>query len=281
MMLLRHPLPRHFANRLLLLLLWAAALAGCEKIVSVDLNKTDPQIVIDAIVCDSAATSARISTTESYFEPSLLFPLVTDARVTVTDDEGRTDSLRFRNGAYVSSSPSASGLSGHTFSLTVSAGGKTYRARSTMPTKVRIDSMYTVLLNTPGGRRGYDLYIVFNDPPGEENYYRIDATNRNTSVLDSINTRRYRVYNDRLTNGTRTTYRVGLGRRVQPGDSVSVEFYTIDKGTYAYYRTVNDALATSRSPTALSPANPLTNLSGGALGYFSAYVIDRRLCIIP
>ncbi len=76
------------------------------------------------------------------------------------------------------------------------------------------------------------------------------------------------------------TERVRAGRLVVSGDTVTVELLSIDKATYDYFNTLRDILSSDRAATSLSPANPNTNLSGGALGYFAAWAIDRKVIIL-
>ena len=264
------------------MLLPAFALMSCEKIVSIDLNTTQPQIVIEGEIVDDGDGSVLITRTESYFQPTLSFSRVSDAWVVLRDDQGSVDTLDYGPGYYplLSQATPLTIAPGRTYTLTVGYDGRTYTGSTTMPGKVMIDSVYSLAVRQVVQRTAYDLYVVFDDPPDRENYYRLDVSYRSENIVDSINTRRYRVYNDRLSNGTRISYRVGLGRRLKAGDTASVMLYSIDKATYEYYRTANDAIATSRSPTALSPANPTSNLSNGALGYFAAYAIDRKEFII-
>ena len=261
--------------------LCAVAWLSCEKVVSVDLNQTAPQTVIEGIINDQPGPYVvHLTKTGSYFAPSLTFPSISGARVTITDDAGMRDTLRERMPGVYTSSSDWIGVPGRIYTLNVDAEGKTYHADSRMPAKVTIDSMYTVQVHTLGEKNGVDLYVVFSDPPSMGNYYRIDVYYHNNIFLDTLTTRRYRLYNDRLTDGTKTSFRVGVGRRAKIGDTITVDLLSIDKPTYEYFRMVNDALATSRSPTALSPANPNSNIDAGALGYFTAYTIDRKNYIL-
>ncbi len=63
-------------------------LQGCQKVIEVDLNNAEPRIVIEGLITDSPGPYAVIiSMSGSYFnQPEL--PPVSDAFVTVSDDEG-------------------------------------------------------------------------------------------------------------------------------------------------------------------------------------------------
>ena len=64
------------------------------------------------------------------------------------------------------------------------------------------------------------------------------------------------------------------------GDSVRVEMQNLDPGAYEYFRTLSQIQ--QRNPmVSTTPANPLSNFSGGVLGFFSAYSRRQRSLIIP
>jgi len=270
------------------LLLPASFLSSCQKVISVSLNQTNPQIVIEGLVNDQGGTdSVVINMTGDYFTPSLNFQPITNATVVISDNAGGIDTLReSASGVYYSSNPQ--GVPGRTYSLKVIANGKEYDAISTMPQKVKIDSFYAVYSTNFFGESGYDFYVVFKDPPQAGNYYRI-IPRVNSIPYDSIAGGRGGIFitNDELTNGNETTFRFSIRQhrdmastRVGPGDTVNVDLLSIDKSTYNYFYTLRNILATDHSPTSLSPANPNTNLNNGSLGYFSAYAMDSKMIIL-
>ena len=54
---------------------------------------------------------------------------------------------------------------------------------------------------------------------------------------------------------------------------------SIDKSTYDYYRTLADLLYTNPF-FGSTPANPNTNLSNGALGYFGSYSSSFKTLVV-
>ena len=262
-----------------LIVLIATALCSCEKVINVDLNQAGPQMVIEGNVTDqSGPYTVLLSRSGNYFEPSLYFPPVSNAFVVIADNLGNRDTLReTASGKYQSST--LQGTDGRTYTLAVTVDGNGYTATSSMPPRVTIDSMYAVQRREGDGDRGYDVYVLFKDPPGPGNYYRLNLRVNVALAPDSIDGRRYRLYSDKLTDGNEAAYRMRIRRTVTTGDTVTVDLLSIDKSAYDYYRTLNDILTSDRSPTSLSPANPNTNLSAG-LGYFSAYAIDTKSLIL-
>lgn len=266
----------------ILFLLLVSSLSSCQKVVSIDLNQANPQIVIEGLVSDKVGIdSVTVNMTGDYFTPSLDFPPVAGATVIIADNAGNTDTLReAASGVYYSSNPQ--GIPGRTYSLKVIANGKEYDALSSMPQKVNIDSFYAVKSTDPfGGEARYDFYVNFKDPPQQGNYYQI-VPHANFIPLDSLNGEGggIHIYDDEFINGNEVSYQFRIGGHVDAGDTISVDLLCIDKAVYEYLRTLRTTIETDRSPTSLAPANPNTNLTNGSLGYFSAYTIDSKTLVI-
>jgi len=256
--------------------------SSCEQVIGVDLNQAAPQVVIEGIVTDQPGPYAvTLTKSGSYFEQSLYFPPVTNALVILSDELGERDTLKEATPGTYKSSLLLRGTPGRTYALKVETEGNGYEAISTMPQRVAIDSLFAVPRRGSSSEPGYDIYLLFKDPPELGNYYRVNVHVSDPLVpADSIDGRRYRLYSDKLTNGNEALYRVRARRTIVPGDTITVDLLSLDKATYDFYRTLNDILTSDRSPTSLSPANPNTNLSSGSLGYFAAYAIDTKKIVL-
>ena len=255
-------------------------LYGCQQVVSIDLNTANPRVVVEGNIKDQPGPySVFLSITGSYFDTTLATPPVSHAQVVITDNLGNRDTLKeVISGTYQSST--LIGVSGRTYTLSVKADGKEYMATSSMPAKVFIDSLYALPRHGFDGESGYDIYVTFKDPPELGNYYRINARSSAMIPADSIDGRRYRLFTDKLTNGNEMTERIRAGRNVSIGDTITIEFRSIDKATYDYFHTLSDILSSDRSPTSLAPENPNSNISGDALGYFAAYTVDSKQIVL-
>ena len=68
-------------------------------------------------------------------------------------------------------------------------------------------------------------------------------------------------------------------QRLDTGDTVMVEMQGIDPSVYKFF------LSLSQSSTggneSVAPGNPVSNIKGGAIGYFNAYVKQRKKVIVP
>lgn len=255
-----------------------AVLTGCQKVINVDLNEAAPHIVIEGLLTDSYY-SFRISKSGSYFNQPVL-SAVSDALVILTDDKATIDTLKenqYLPGSYYFTNMRA--VPGTTYTLKVKSEKQEYSGSSTMHTHVEIDSLKLEKSQQRGFGFGgggkenisVDVHCYFKDPV-EKNFYRI----KTYSSRDTARSGNYRLYDDQYTNGEETNVRVG---RATNGDTIRIELLSLDKQTYEYYRTLSDLLRTNPI-FGSTPANPNTNLSNGALGYFGAAAVSYKSIII-
>ena len=246
---------------------------GCQKVIDVDLNDAAPRIVIEGVINDRRGPyTVSITKSGSYFNEPVL-PSVSSAKVIISDNSGTTDTLReMAPGIYVTSR--IRGIPGRTYTLNITSENLEYTGASTMHSLVNIDSLKLVKSdmehfdfgNDNQNNLNMEIHCYFQDPP-EKNFYRVRVLKN-----DSINTQNYRLFDDQYTNGSATELRVA---RAEKGAEYKVELMSIDKTTYNYYRTLEDLLYTNPF-FGSTPANPINNLSNGALGYFAAYALSVK-----
>lgn len=247
--------------------------SACQKVINIDLNDAAPKIVIEGLITDRPGPYVvTISTSGSYFNQPVL-PPVKGAWVTVADNLGTIDTLReTKPGFYVTSS--IHGNPGRTYTLKVISDNQEYSASSTMYSRVRIDSLSLRKSDSQYMGFGFensntfpvDLNCYFRDPE-EKNFYRLKVFINDTTQVDN-----YRLYDDQYTNGMVIGLRVA---RVRAGSTYRIELYSLDSKTYTYYRTLEDLLYNNPF-FGSTPANPNTNLSNGALGYFGAGSVSSK-----
>jgi hypothetical protein len=231
-------------------------LTACEKVINVDLNEAAPRIVIEGLIDDGPGPyKVLISKSASFFNQPTL-PIVSGAIVIIEDNTGITDTLAERApGVYVTSK--TRGIPGRVYTLTV-----LYDSLSL----VKTETQHFNLGGSSGNEKNVSVYCYFRDPP-EKNFYRLKVYSN-----DTTNFERYRLYDDQYTNGEETELRVGYA---EAGDSLKIELLSLDRSTYGYYRTLAD-LIYSNPVFGSTPANPDSNLSNGALGYFGTCAVSTR-----
>jgi len=253
-------------NRILpyLVIIFTACFASCEKVIQLDLSTTAPQLVIQGNIYDEPGPYVVNITKTVNFDAPNTFPAVTNATVTISDNAGLTEELtQATDGNYVTSE--LQGNVGQTYTLTVKVDGKTYTASSTMPRVVEIDTIYFKKSLFGGGRL---ITLDFMNPAGKENYYQ---------VIHLVNGKQipgFSVFSNKTVLPEEISYSFMTTSSTPPlvvGDSIDVWLEGIDKGVFEYFRT-----ADKDGGQSASPANPVSNISNGALGFFNACSVRKK-----
>lgn len=251
--------------------------SSCEKVIDIDLNTQDPQIVIEGNITDQPGPYTVTLTQTVNFVESNNFPGVSGALVTISDNSGNSETLTESfSGVY--STSEMQGTIGRNYTIKVTTNGKEYTATSNMPAPVSIDTLTVVTENTPKGN-DKTIYVNFTDPAGIANYYRF------IKIINGITQITIFVEDDLLQDGNTINHPLLVRGQdetsIKTGDTVTVILQSIDKKVYDYFRTLLQLSGGGVINQSSSPANPLTNFINGALGYFNANAITSKTIIIP
>jgi Domain of unknown function (DUF4249) len=248
-------------------------LFSCTKVINVNLNNVNPNIVIEGVVSDAPGPYQVQLTQTVNFSDQNVFPPVTGATVKITDSAlGITDLLKeVVPGTYVTQKL-LQGVTGHTYQLYVLSNGQTYTASSTMPQKVNLDSV-TFYTTNIFGTRSTSAVANFQDPSGIANYYTFTEYVNGQVIDQTFN------FSDRLSDGKYIRRQLfNDSSYINPGDEVSIEMHCVDNQVWQYFNTLRQAKGNNSQ--AITPANPLSNISNNALGYFSAQTVQSGLSIL-
>ena len=270
--------------KVLIFVLATLLIAGssCTKVVNINLNAAHPSLVVAAEITDQPGPCfVNLSQTVNFSDDNV-FPAVSGAAVTISDDAGNSVKLlETSSGNYTSTQ--LQGTPGRLYVLSITAYGQSYTASCRMPLPVFLDSLVADTSGNqrfiPGGGGGHGTTIrtVFTDPKGTVNYYRlleyVNGGAHNSNII---------VVSDNLQDGS--VIRNTLARHdtgINTGDTLTVALESIDAGVYQYYRTLR---LVTREQTGIQTSvsgNPTSNISNKALGYFSAYSVRSKYIISP
>ena len=251
-------------------------LFSCEEVIDLQLKSSDPLYVIQGFVTEGDSTHFVKISKSVPFDQVNVFPLVSGAVVTLSDNQGNSavfveDSAGFYS---VSNFPA---VGGRKYTLMVEHDGKEFSGKSDMPYPVELQ---TVNLIPGSGFSGGSLLVVpqYADPAEYRNYYAfqtivIGGKGDETYVFERRNILR----DDEITNGQLSQQPLFEIGGLQKGDSLYLEMHGISASTYLYYFSKDQ----NTSPDSGAPANPVSNLSNGALGYFSARTVKDTLIVVP
>jgi hypothetical protein len=250
-------------------LLIASLGVSCQQVIDIELNDKDAALVIEANVSDQGGPYTVTLTKSVNFSDPNVFPGVSGAFITISDDAGNMDTLvETSAGVYVTNS--FQGIPGQTYTVRVVSDGVTYSASSYMPALVTLDSL---VVESSGGFGGSQFYIIpqWQDPVGTGNHYRcieyVNGERVGAFLYDDV-------FSDGLVNGQPL---LNFETELQSGDTVRVEMQCIDPDVYLYFYSMEQ---TANNQTA-APANPESNFDNAALGYFNAHTLSVRTVVIP
>jgi hypothetical protein len=240
--------------------------SSCEKVIKVDLNDTDQKVVIEGtILRGDTVQRIRITKTQN-FDESTAPPAVDNASVTVTDNLGNTVNFTsVGNGWYEATN--YPGVEGRTYTLTAVVDGNTYTGSSTMPVYQPIELLYAGFY--PFGTDTLISVIPAHyDQQGVANYYQFHV------YVNGIRDKSIYIQDDQFTDGNLVVQPL-FGPELLLNDTVRVDMFCIDKPVYTYFNQLS-----VNSSNSATPANPVSNLSGGCMGYFSARTFDSKTAVV-
>lgn len=257
-----------------LLLFIIMLLLGCEKVIDVDLNEANPEVVIEANLSNSINSAEVLLTkTGSYFGDTPIED-ITDAVVIIENEFGSR---------FVLDEVEAGLYRAHeiffqeeiTYQLFIDVDGEKFESSSKLNSAVLIDSLtYFYDEGFAFLDAGYIVKIYFVDPPKINNYYRVKIFENDTLKNE---TEDLIIFDDRLIDGQSLEV-ILRGIIFEPDDTVTIQLISLDESAYEYFHTFQELI--NVNPGSAAPANPTSNISNGALGYFSAWSADEETVII-
>ncbi|WP_448698790.1 DUF4249 family protein [Mucilaginibacter sp. AW1-3] len=249
-----------------------SGLLSCQKVINVDVGNASPQLVIEGNLTDHQGLQTITISRSVPYGNTNVFPAVSGANVIVTDANTTYKFTETQPGTYTIGNFKSKPLT--LYLLTVKVDGKSYYAGSTMQFPVNLDSL-TLVSQAIGNKNLITTVVNYVDPGSIANQYRF------IMYVNGVQVKRIFVDNDLLSNGrsiSSTLYQQDI--EVKKGDKVDVDMECIDPGIYNYWNTLSSQSGNSPQNSA-TPSNPPSNITGGALGYFSAHTLQRKSIIIP
>lgn len=259
--------------RLLYIVLLLFASFSCEKVIDLEVNDAEPQLVIEANY-DAVKEEVKvyITKTKNIFSASD-FPVITGAEVEIVDQGNNVSTLVDQgNGEYLLQNYTP--IYGSAYTMRVLVEGETYEASDILPTVVPIDSLSQDFQEESlFGEEGYVVFTNFTDPQSE-NFYRANRIVNGDSLNDLGE---QFIFDDGFSNGNSQAVPF-FSTRHQVGDSIVVQFISYSKNSFDYYDQLFEIAGESGQSAA--PSNPEYSWSNKALGHFATYGYDIDTIVI-
>lgn len=268
----------HLCIFIILLFITLLAVTSCQKVIKLPATNNEAKYVIQANLSDrNDSLIVWVSKTVS-LDNYNYGEAVSNANITILKD-GNAIPILLNNsgrGRYATRVPV---VQGSDYELRVLIGDSLFTANCTMPKKVTFDSLYISQASVFGKKRNIPT-LQFKDPADPGNYYLF------TYSVDGFDNTAIFLLSDKLING-RTVYQDLVDYAAEADSTLSIDKYDIvrvearciDKSVYEYYYSLLQS-ATGQ-PGSASPGNPKSNITGGALGYFSVHSYQLLETIVP
>ncbi|MBL7700170.1 MAG: DUF4249 domain-containing protein [Chitinophagaceae bacterium] len=249
---------------------------SCNKMIEIDVRDSDIKYVVEGVITNEPGVCIVNLTRSKNFDESNDFERISGAVVKVYDNEELFELQETEPGKYQDTS--LTGTPGHIYRLEIVTGDEKFTSTCTMPEPVAMDSLY--IKPGPFGQFKFAT-IDYTDPAEYNNGYRF------VQYVNGVKEPTVFWENDEFTNGQFVTMQLDASaeekddpRNIKTGDEVMIEMQTIDEEVFTFWYTLRSGGGDGAGFSA-APSNPITNISGGALGYFSAHTIDRRTVVAP
>lgn len=271
-------------KKLIFLFVSIVLLVGCQEEIDIKLKSSDYKTVIEAKYSSLAqGIIVTITKNATYFGNDSL-KAITGATIKLTIGDTSISLQPIGNGLYASQiSPK---YLNKTYTLNVQADGQNYQAVSTMPAKVKIDSISVeqstgIMARASGMSKdstyNYTVNVYMKDPSGP-NYYKIILYKNGERITEDPESSE-QIFDDALLKSN-TTIKMPLIVKLKGNEIITAELMSIDKASYDYYVSLLTTIMAAGGSFSV-PENPITNFNNDALGYFSAYSSDTASAKAP
>jgi hypothetical protein len=271
---------------------------ACEKTIDLRPDPQEQTVVVDAWIQEGAVPGLILTNSLDFFtelDPAILLnSFIHNAKITISDGTTTFPLKEYQTGSiapyYYSIDPAFPqvliGTQGKKYTLTIETGNKIYRAETHIPHHVKtMDSIWWKPLPKISDTPNVSVMTRVTDPPGFGNYIRYFVSKNSGSFNPAF----VSVFDDQIVDGK--TYDIQVGETVNwnnrdslngyvYGDTVTVKFCNIDKQSFDFWRTWENAIRSTGNPFS-TPGKILGNISNGALGAFCGYSVQYKSVIIP
>jgi len=260
-------------NKFYILLLIFFIITSCEPDYPSLIKDVKKQIVVDGWIENEKGPIVILTYNTPYFSnldsSSFMDLVATRAKVVVSNDSF-SEILTLTKDTnyfppYVYKGFQIKGMEGKKYYLTVDDELGKFKATTTIPFKVTLDSIwFTFTGDSTGVIKG-----IISDNEKEKNYYRVftKISKKDKRYIPTA----ISAYDDKYFNGKRFTFYLPLkSYEFKRGDIIGVKLTQIDSVSYQFWYAYNDEIVNAGSPFAANYKYLKGNIIGG-LGIWCGY----------
>jgi len=264
-------------KKLLYISLILVLFTNCEDVIDVNLNTTEPRLVIEASINYLKNTtgneqSIKLTLSAPFFDDTV--PPANGAAIQVSDTSGNTFNFIETGNTGIYNNSTFIPTIDEVYTLTIDYEGETYTATETLTAVVPIDYIEQ---NNEGGFSGEDIELkaYYTDPAEIDNYYLFEFIS-DIPVVPDLN-----VNDDTFTDGNQI-FGFYTEEDLESGDIVTIRNYGISSQFYNFmYILLQQGGDSGGGPFQTQPATVrgncinTTNPDNYPYGYFRLSEVDE------
>lgn len=247
--------------------------AACQKVIDVEVDEADENIVLDASY-NAITEKVRVKVTRSAaLFSNTGFPPIETALIEIETPDGDVFEVsHIGNGVY--EYENLAPTFNASYKMTVLVEGETFEATAFLPEPIPLDSLTQQFQEASlFGPEGYIVFMNLTDPGGKNFYRAVRIVNGDTltSRGDQF------IFDNSFSEGNFQTVPF-FSSRYEPDDTITVQLRSYSEAAFIYF---SDLLSLGGDGgSSAAPANPRSNWNNGALGVFNAYGYDEKSIVI-
>jgi hypothetical protein len=255
-------------NKIILFAFFSIYLYGCEKELIININNSNPKIVIEASITEgNGPFYVKISKSEEINKNDNKI-LNGISEIIIGDNFGQIDTL-INNNFGVYQTKKIKGIIGRTYFINVKINNTVYTAVNKIPIKTDFENIIldSLVFN---GSIVYTIIPKFTSPILTDNYYRFIQ-----KINDTIDNTYYLYAGEKGKQNNIPLLSINAPIKIKKNDIVVVEMQCITREEYNYF-----SLLSQQSNFGINantaPSNPKNNFSSDVLGFFSCHTSEFK-----
>lgn len=204
-------------------------LYSCEDVIDVELNESEPRLVIEASInwiknTDGKEQEIKLSLSSPFFSDGII--PANNANVSIIDELGTEFIFLEDSSSGIYKTDSFSPVLGRTYFLIILYEGEVYRSEEQFIPVVPIDFIEQ---ENDGGFSGEDIEVkaYYTDPAGVENYYFFEFLEESTSIPD------LEIYEDEFTDGNQI-FGFYSSDEIETDDALRIRIHGVSERFYEF-----------------------------------------------
>jgi hypothetical protein len=272
----------------IIIILTTIIFSSCDEVITIDINQAPAQLVIDGLITDEDTIHMVRINRSTDFNASTNNE-VANAIVEVSDNLGNVfnythnpegyDSLR----GYYFSNQKFAGEEYAIYQLNVTVDNMSFSASDTLRPITAIDSLSIeidddAVEDSENEGKIYQVILYAKEPQETVDFYYFKFYRDGLLDNDSDGNGNVYVFDDKVLGSSLD----GLPSPIlfREGELAGVEIYSLTREQFVYFTDLANILNSDGGMFSPPPANPRSNISGGALGLFQVSGLNRASILI-